>query len=108
MGKKYIIGVDGGSQSTKVVIFDLEGNIVCQGRRNLKPMHLPAPGVVEHPGDDLWDSLKAAGRQAMQRFPGNRGDIVGLGLTIRCCRSAQGRPLRTGDQLDGPAAVEAL
>ena len=88
MGKKYIIGVDGGSQSTKVVIFDLEGNIVCQGRRNLKPMHLPAPGVVEHPGDDLWDSLKAAGRQAMQRFPGNRGDIVGLGLcTIRCCRA---------------------
>lgn len=87
MSKRYLIGVDGGSQSTKVVIFDLEGNIVCQGRQDLKPMHLPAPGVAEHPADDLWDSLKAAGRQAMQKFTGNRADIIGLGLcTIRCCR----------------------
>ncbi|MCV5274000.1 sugar kinase, partial [Escherichia coli] len=26
MSKKYIIGIDGGSQSTKVVMYDLEGN----------------------------------------------------------------------------------
>ncbi|MCK3282892.1 sugar kinase, partial [Escherichia coli] len=25
MSKKYIIGIDGGSQSTKVVMYDLEG-----------------------------------------------------------------------------------
>ena len=29
MSKKYIIGIDGGSQSTKVVMYDLEGNVVC-------------------------------------------------------------------------------
>ena len=58
MGKKYIIGVDGGTQSSKVLIFDLEGNIICQGKEDLQPMSLPAPGVAEHPGDDLWDSLE--------------------------------------------------
>ncbi|EOB2348522.1 sugar kinase, partial [Escherichia coli] len=31
MSKKYIIGIDGGSQSTKVVMYDLEGNVVCEG-----------------------------------------------------------------------------
>ena len=34
------MGVDGGSQSSKVVIFDLEGNIVCEGKEDLRPMNL--------------------------------------------------------------------
>ncbi|GAA0182601.1 FGGY-family carbohydrate kinase [Clostridium sediminicola] len=87
MTKKYIIGVDGGSQSSKVVIFDLEGNIICEGKQKLKPMHLAEPTVVEHPDDDLWDSIVVASKEAMERFPGNVEDIVGLGLcTIRFCR----------------------
>ena len=38
MSKKYIIGIDGGSQSTKVVMYDLEGNVVCEGKGLLQPM----------------------------------------------------------------------
>lgn len=88
MKKKYIIGVDGGSQSSKVVIFDLEGNIVCEGKQDLQPMSLPKPGIVEHPDDDLWDSIVVASKQAMNRFPGNVEDIIGIGLcTIRFCRA---------------------
>ncbi|WP_461207465.1 FGGY-family carbohydrate kinase [Clostridium sp. DL1XJH146] len=87
MTKKYIIGVDGGSQSSKVVIFDLEGNIVCEGKQALKPMHLAEPTVVEHPDDDLWDSIIVASKRAMENFKGNVEDIAGLGLcTIRFCR----------------------
>ena len=88
MSKKYLIGVDGGSQSSKVVIFDLDGNIVCEGRQELRPLYMPEPGVVEHPDDDLWDSIVAACRQAMSRFPGDTKDIVALGSgSIRCCRA---------------------
>lgn len=87
MTAKYIIGVDGGTQSSKVLIFDLKGNIICQGKENLRPMSMPEPGVVEHPDDDLWDSLIIAARKAMAAFPGKKEDIIGLGLcTIRCCR----------------------
>lgn len=87
MSNKYIIGVDGGTQSTKVVIFDFAGNIICEGKQDLKPMSLPGPGIVEHPDDDLWDSLIIASKRAMESFPGNPEEIVGLGLcTIRCCR----------------------
>lgn len=51
-------------------------------------MNLPKPGVVEHPDDDLWDSLVTAARRAMAAFPGNNKEIIGLGLcTIRCCRA---------------------
>jgi len=88
MKDKYIIGVDGGSQSSKVVIFDTEGNVVCEGRQSLRPMSLPEPGIVEHPDDDLWDSIVVACRQAMSRFPGDKKDIIGLGLcSIRFCRA---------------------
>ncbi len=88
MGNQYIIGIDGGTQSSKVVIFDLEGNVVCEGKEDLKPLSLPRQGVVEHPEDDLWDSLVLASKEAMQKFPGNTEEIIGLGLcTIRCCRA---------------------
>jgi lysyl-tRNA synthetase class 2 len=78
MPGKYLIGVDGGSQSSKVVVFDLEGNVVCEGRQVLRPMSRPRNGIVEHPDDDLWDSITAASRQAMARFPGDPGDIIGV------------------------------
>ncbi|MDW7730083.1 MAG: FGGY family carbohydrate kinase [Bacillota bacterium] len=85
--KKYLIGVDGGTQSTKVLIFDLRGNIICEGKKDLQSMSLPEPGVVEHPDDDLWDSLIIAAKKAMDAFPGQKDEIIGLGLcTIRCCR----------------------
>ena len=88
MKNKYLIGLDGGTQSTKVIIFDLEGHVVCQGKQQLKPMYMPRPGKAEHPDDDLWDSIVAASHKALDRFPGDPGSIIGMGLcTIRCCRA---------------------
>jgi len=88
MTQRYLIGIDGGSQSTKVVIYDLRGTVFCEGRASLRPMRLPAPGVVEHPDDDLWDSLISACRLALSRFPGDPSQIAGVGLcTIRFCRA---------------------
>ncbi len=88
MSGKYIIGVDGGSQSSKVAIYDLEGRVVCEARQALRPMSRPQPGIVEHPDDDLWDSITAASREAMAAFAGDPREIVGVGLcTIRCERA---------------------
>ncbi|MBV6373236.1 FGGY-family carbohydrate kinase [Enterococcus casseliflavus] len=87
MGKKYIVGIDGGSQSTKIVIFDFEGNVVGEGKKELLPMSLKDGGIVEHPGDDLWESLCDAAKEAMNIFGIRKNDIVGIGLgSIRCCR----------------------
>ena len=84
----YLVGIDQGSQSTKVVVFDASGVPVCEGREPLRPSHMPSPGVVEHPDDDLLDSLCAATRAAMHEFPGRPEEIAGVGLcTIRFCRA---------------------
>ncbi|WP_406692541.1 FGGY-family carbohydrate kinase [Saccharopolyspora sp. ID03-671] len=85
---RYLVGIDNGSQSTKVSIFDERGTVVSRGRRPLRPNHTPRPGVVEHPDDDLWTSIGAACREAMASFDGDPGDIVAVGLcTIRFCRA---------------------
>lgn len=87
MKNKYILAIDGGTQSTKLVIFDTKGNMVCQGQQVLRPLKSPRAGWAEHPEDDLWDSLAAASHQLFSRFTGAKEEIIGVGLcTIRSCR----------------------
>ena len=84
----YLIGIDCGTQSAKVVVFDASGNAVARGQQVLEPMSRPRHGVAFHPGDDLWDSIVAASRQAMAEFTGDPAEIVGIGLCpIRCCKA---------------------
>ncbi len=84
----YLVGIDCGTQSVKVVVYDAAGNAVARGRQSLRPMDRPQHGVATHPDDDLWVSIAAASRQAMESFAGDLGEIVGIGLcTIRCCKA---------------------
>ena len=103
--KRYLIGIDNGSQSTKVSVFDEHGTVVCEGRQALRPNDTPRPGVVEHPDDDIWFSIGEASRRAMEAFPGDPADIVGVGLcTIRFCRAllkSDGTLGEPRDELDG-------
>ena len=87
MADKYFIGVDSGSQSTKISIINQHGEILASASQPLRPMISRQTGWVEHPDDDLWDSLKSASQQLMKKFQGNTADILGIGLcSIRCCR----------------------
>ena len=87
MNQKYLIGIDGGTQSSKVSIFDLEGGLICSGVQKLRPIERSSEGVAIHPDDDVWDSIASACTKAMHDFPYDPRDILGVGLcTIRCCR----------------------
>lgn len=88
MVPRYVIAIDNGSQSTKVSIVNENGEVVSEARQALRPNDTPRPGVVEHPDDDIWDSIGAASRSAIAQFHGDPADIVGVGLcTIRFCRA---------------------
>ncbi|GGE74006.1 FGGY-family carbohydrate kinase [Nesterenkonia cremea] len=85
---RYLVGIDNGSQSSKVTIFDEQGQVVSRAAVALHPLQAPAPGLAEHPGDDLWESIGEACRRAMAAFPGAPEEIAGVGLcTIRFCRA---------------------
>jgi sugar (pentulose or hexulose) kinase len=88
MAGPFLIGVDCGTQSAKVVVYDAAGTAIAQGRRPLLPMSRPRHGVAFHPDDDLWEAIAAASRQALAVFTGDPTEIVGVGLcTIRCCKT---------------------
>ncbi|WP_431796095.1 FGGY-family carbohydrate kinase [Microbacterium enclense] len=83
-----VVAIDNGSQSTKVLVVDETGRVRAQARVGLRPYATPAPGRSVHPDDDVWDSIVRACRVAMERFDGDPGEIVGVGLcTIRFCRA---------------------
>ena len=84
---KYLIAIDGGSQSTKVEIFDLRGHKICRVSTPLPKPYEPKPGISEYPGDCLWDTLIIACREVLKAFPGKMEDILGVGVcSIRFCR----------------------
>ncbi len=89
---RYLMAADVGTQSAKVVIFDLEGSIVCQAGQKLRKMDIPAPLLAEHPDDDVWDALASACGAVMTEFKEtlqkDPKDIMAVGLcVIRCCRA---------------------
>lgn len=85
---KYIVAIDGGTQSTKVAMFDIFGTEVCSHTVKLREIQLAENGVAEHPEDDLWDSLKTACNEMFKKFHGDKSQIIGVGLgSIRCCRA---------------------
>jgi sugar (pentulose or hexulose) kinase len=87
----FLIGIDCGSQSAKVVVFDSVGVAVSSGQQSLRPTSRPRNGVVLHPDDDLWSAIAVASRQALSKFSsevGELGEIAGVGLCpIRCCKA---------------------
>jgi xylulokinase len=86
--KPCLLAIDNGSQSSKVTIFDARGQALASASRRLKPYDISVPGRAVHPGDDIWDSIQQACRDAMAQFPGDPADIVAVGLcTIRFCRA---------------------
>jgi sugar (pentulose or hexulose) kinase len=91
MSRGYLIGVDVGTQSAKVSVFDTEGALVCYESEPLKKLEIPAPDLAIHPGDDLWDSLVRALCKVMGAFNKLGRDpkeILGMGICIvRCCRA---------------------
>lgn len=84
----YFVAIDSGSQSTKVSVVDENGQVHGTARVPLRPYELAPAGRAVHPGDDLWDALAAASRQALASFAGDPGDIAAVGLCgIRFCRA---------------------
>ena len=80
------VGIDCGTQSAKVSVFEADGRLVAVGRQALSPMERPEPGVVLHPEDDMWDATCAASRAALgQLLDQDQARIAAVGVCpIRC------------------------
>ncbi len=81
MDKKYVVGIDSGTQSTRVIIFDTRGQKVCMGTAAHPPLIAEKAGYAVHDYDDLWNGLCHACDDLFSKFKGDVHEIAAIGLS---------------------------
>jgi glycerol kinase len=76
----YILAIDQGTTSTRAILFDAGLNVVSVAQEEFT-QHYPASGWVEHDPSDLWSSVAATARAALEKAGGDAIDIAAIGIT---------------------------
>ncbi|KAK3271469.1 hypothetical protein CYMTET_20182 [Cymbomonas tetramitiformis] len=94
---QYVIGVDGGTESIRAGIFDLEGTPLAFSASAYATQY-PQPGWAEQRPTDWWDAMGVAVRNALREANVLSSDISAICLDTTCCTvvalDEQGNPLR--------------
>ncbi|WP_278874182.1 glycerol kinase GlpK [Paracoccus yeei] len=115
----HILSIDQGTSSSRAIVFDAALRVVSVAQAEF-PQHFPQPGWVEHDPGDLWATVAATARSAIERAGAPR--IAAIGITNQrettlLWDRATGRPLhraivwqdrRTADLCEALAPYQAL
>lgn len=74
---KYILAIDQGTTSTRAIIFDNECNIIDTAQQEF-PQHFPAPGLVEHDPEDIWNTVRGTAALVISRNPDKPIEAIGI------------------------------
>jgi len=80
MSERYVLAIDQGTSSSRVVIYDAAGLAVASAQQEF-PQHYPKPGWVEHDPEAIWQSVVATARQALASARIEARDVAGIGIT---------------------------
>lgn len=84
MQEPYLIGIDGGTESVRVGIFDSVGHPVNFASREYSLKH-PRPGLAEQDPAEWWTSLVAAVRRAVSESGISPQAIASISLDCTSC-----------------------
>ena len=77
---KYILALDQGTTSSRAMLFDARGLPISVAQREF-PQIFPAPGLVEHDPEAIWESQISTAREAIAKVGAVPSDIAGIGIT---------------------------
>jgi glycerol kinase len=78
--QRYIAAIDQGTTSTRLILFDRDGNAAAVGQKEHRQI-FPRPGWVEHDAAEIWrNTLEVAG-QALAAAGAKASDIAAIGIT---------------------------
>jgi len=78
--KKFIISIDQGTTSSRVILFDTRGNIVFVSQYEFK-QYFPKNGWVEHNPNEIWSTTLKALKQVINKAKKLKGHILTIGIT---------------------------
>ncbi len=77
---KYILAIDQGTTSSRAILFDQNIQLTATSQEEFT-QHFPSSGWVEHDPADIWSSVVATCRGAIERANAATDDIVAIGIT---------------------------
>ena len=93
----YVIGIDGGTDSLRAYVFDLQGRALGGGVRPYRTA-FPSPGRAEQSPIDWWSAIGEAVRKALGESGVAAQDIRALSLDTTSCTvvalNESGQPIR--------------
>ena len=98
MSGEHLLAIDVGTQSTRALVFDLQGNMVAKARVEIEPYYSTAPGLAEQDPEVFWNALCQVCQQVLAEPGVDKQNIAGVALTTQ--RSTlinvdkEGKPLR--------------
>lgn len=82
--KKYVVGVDCGTTSSKTVVFDFEGKAMGYGQK-MNPLTYPAVGRVECDGPGMIETLYETCREAIRSSGVDPEEIAAVSFDMFRC-----------------------
>jgi glycerol kinase len=76
----HILAIDQGTTSSRAILFDAALKVVATAQEEF-PQHYPQSGWVEHDPSDLWATVAATARAAIEKAGGDARTIAAIGIT---------------------------
>ncbi|MGE0716789.1 MAG: ribulokinase [Alphaproteobacteria bacterium] len=97
MAGRYVVGIDGGTESLRAGVFDLTGRPLAFAAAPYET-RFPEPGRAEQDPRDWWRAIGIAVRRAVAEAGVAPADIAALAVDTTCCSvvalDAAGEPVR--------------
>ncbi len=76
----YVAAIDQGTTSTRCMIFDHSGSVICYDQKEHEQIY-PKPGWVEHSPDEIWERTQSVIRGALAKGNLSASDLAAVGIT---------------------------
>jgi len=80
MGKRYVMALDQGTTSSRAVLFDRQGQVVSKAALPIRQIY-PKPGWVEHDPVEIFETVVASAKQALDDAGADVKDVACIGIT---------------------------
>ena len=78
--KKFLVAIDQGTTSTRVILFDVKGSVKFISQYELK-QYFPKNGWVEHNPNEIWLTTLKALKKVINKASLLKGNIISIGIT---------------------------
>lgn len=78
--EKYILSIDQGTTSTRVIVFNKDGEIKGVSQREFT-QHFPKAGWVEHDANEIWSTVLSCFASVLTESNIRPDQIAGIGIT---------------------------